>query len=243
MTQIEYKPKNALYPNPQGKDDLWYGYQPRLNKPKSIVIHSTNNGHGNTSFASEEKFLYETKVVAADYLVGATQITQFLDSAKYYAWHAGAVNDSLYANHNSIGIETHYSPADKNPFDVRIKDNLTTLVKDIMKTYSIPAEHIELHRRVAVPKGRKSDPNWMTDTDFYIWRDSLKDNLQHYWVVSHSAPIYTAPNKNAPISLSGKGFMGYMNELDGIDQGNGFIWHSTGVGFLSTSDVTNRKPT
>ncbi len=239
---IVQKYKNVLYPNPNRKDDLWFGYQPRVSNPVSIVIHSTNSPKGDTSFTSEAKFLYETKAVAADYLVGAEQIVQFLDSSKYYGWHAGAVNDRLYANHNSIGIETHYSPYDKKPFNPRIKENLTVLVKELMQRYSIPANHIELHRRVAVPKGRKSDPNWMTDTQFFEWRDSLTSNIKQYWIVASSAPIYTAPSTLAPIALEGKAFMGFMNTFEGIDQGNGFIWHTSGIGFISSRDAVDKKP-
>lgn len=212
------------------------GYSVRPRKPTSILIHSTNNPRGNTSYASEERFLYEATNVSADYLVGVDQVTEFLDSAKYYAWHAGEVFDQTFSNQNSIGIEVHYSPADTKPVAQSTLDNLLELVRYLQKLYDIPSEKISLHRIQAKPKGRKSDPNFWTDQQFENWRKQLQPELLPF-ITIRSTVLLEAPEKGAKVALNGTAHIGSEEVFQGVDQRNGYIWHSSGIGFISAQDV------
>lgn len=238
------KLKNELYPNPQK------GYSARKGKPVSIIIHSTNNPRGNTSYASEEKFLYETKKVGAEYLVGEDEVTEFLDPALYYSWHAGEVSHERYANHNSIAVECHYSPSDDKPFSQKARSNLTALVKSLIARFDITdPSAIETHRAVAIPHGRKSDPSWIDDADFYVWRNSLFFTEQHstYRVSSHVATIRTAPDRQHPVALhifeipniragvivKGTELKGKVVTGEPVQNNNKWLWLENGSGFVS----------
>jgi hypothetical protein len=163
---ITIRDKAAAYP-------VEHGYVLRTSAtPSSILIHTTNN-RNRTSFASEVKYLFESPDVASDYLIGKTKnegVVQFLDPAKYAAWHAGEVRRG-FENEESIGIELHVSLREA-PTGYQI-DTLTELVRDLMRRFAIPIERIETHRAAALPKGRKSDPEGWSDAAFYAWRATL----------------------------------------------------------------------
>lgn len=155
-----------------------YGIRPRA--PTSLVIHSTNNPHKDTTLASEAKFLFESAAVSADFLIGkAGEIIQFLDSARFAAWHAGGRQDdgiwtakAEFANPRSIGVELHHSIGDP-PYPAAQIDALTWLTRTLMRRFSIPISLIDTHRAIALPARRKSDPNDWSDADFYAWRGAL----------------------------------------------------------------------
>lgn len=50
-------------------------------------------------------------------------------------------------------------------------ETLTNLVLFLSQTYKII--DIETHRSVAMPKGRKIDPSFMSDAEFYAWKDKI----------------------------------------------------------------------
>lgn len=155
--------KDTRYP-------LFHGYAGHRGAPTSIVIHTTNNSRPNTSFAGEALFLRDTDAVSAHYLVGkAGQIVQFLPD-ELEAWHAGEARAG-FGNAESIGIENHVSVGET--FTPAQNQALTALVESLMLRWAIPAQRIETHRKIALPKGRKSDPEGWADAAFYAWRDAL----------------------------------------------------------------------
>ena len=169
--QITILDKAAKYPPIQTQTGTkHHGYQPRPNKPKSIVVHTTN-GKKNSPFENEVAFLLNTPNVSAAYIISKQgKIVQFLDPALYMEWHAGNVHDEAYANENSIGIELHYSPGEDTNQPAMMQA-LTNLVLYLCEEFGITL--IDTHRAVAKPTGRKIDPSNLTDEQFYAWRDSI----------------------------------------------------------------------
>lgn len=128
---------------------------------------------------------------------------RFLDPGQYVAYHAGNVRNSKYSNEQSIGIETHYSNADSTqPIHPRKIENLTELVKQLLKEYNLSPDDISLHRLEAIPKGRKPDPNFWSDIQFEQWRGSLSEPLLLDVILNgiQTDPIHLhrALNKYAP---------------------------------------------
>lgn len=244
------KPKNKLYPIPKGKIEAnGYGY--REGSPISLLIHSTNNTGGNTTFASEVKFLYEARHVGCNYLVGADEIVEFLDPIFYFGWHAGNVNNNKFSNYVSISIEVHYSPSDKEqPINSKKLENLTALVKHLIALWNIPKENIEMHRTVA--PSRKIDPSFFTNKQFYTWRDSLyeKKEMKEYIVSTDTAQIYTSPeirtvarhiNDGAVVNgIMPRGYRIKGKEVTGqnINGNNKWIWLATHWGFVFSADLS-----
>lgn len=157
-----------------------HGYGLRDGAPTSAVIHSTNNRNKDTPFASEAKFLFTAANVSSHFLVGKDgRIVQFLDPARYEAWHAGGRQKNGtwtakpdFANPRSIGIELHHSVGD-GAYPTAQIDALTWLVRELMARFHIPPTLIDTHRAIALPARRKSDPNDWPDLAFYRWRAQL----------------------------------------------------------------------
>lgn len=150
------------------------GYQIRTKKIRSILIHSTNNPNGNTEFNGELTFLYNSKDVTAEYLVGASEVVELLDPLAYFTYHAGTVRNAKFSNAESIGVEVHYSPKDKEqPINKDKIINLTALVRFLMAAHNLTPADVSMHRWEATPKGRKIDPSFWNDTQFEQWRKSL----------------------------------------------------------------------
>lgn len=150
----------------------------RKESPSSIVIHTTNNSKKNTSFASEATFLRDSPNVGAAFLVGKHgQIAQIL-SPDLAAWHAGGKQENglwtcqpAYDNFHSIGIEAHVSVGES--WTGVQRDALTWLVRRLMQQYGIGADVVQTHRKIALPSGRKSDPEGWPDAAFNAWRAQL----------------------------------------------------------------------
>ncbi len=203
--------------NPQRK--IYNGYAERLDRVQSLLIHSTNNPRGNTTFESEVTFLLNSPNVGADFLVGENDIVQFHDPRKYYSFHAGYVRNPKYANIHSIGIEVHYSPKDTKPVSVKTLDNLTPLVKYLLSEYSLIPSDISLHKLEAVyppghklagKTGRKQDPNFWNIAQFEDWRKSLFEVQQMTNGTILNGPqvdpiyLYRALNKYTKLSQAEK---------------------------------------
>jgi N-acetyl-anhydromuramyl-L-alanine amidase AmpD len=157
------------------KDTLYrarYGYQARGGaEPSSIIIHTTNNRRKGTSFAKEAEYLRDSADVSAHFLIGKDgRIVQFLDPARWQAWHAGTALPA-FQNARSIGIEHHVSVGETWTDAQHVA--CTWLVREMMRVHGIPPELIETHRAVARPIGRKTDPEGWGNTSFYAWRATL----------------------------------------------------------------------
>lgn len=142
-----------------------------------------NNPRGNTTFEDEIDFLYNSKDVTAEYTVGENGVVELLDPSNYFTYHAGYVKNAKFSNAESIGIEVHYSPKDKEqPINPKKIEQLTALVKYLMVEYELTPADISLHRLEAVyppghkyagKTGRKQDPNFWTNAQFEDWRKNL----------------------------------------------------------------------
>jgi hypothetical protein len=154
------------------------GYGVRSGKPTAIVIHTTNNSRRDTAFRGEAEWLQKSVAVSSHYLVGkAGQIAQILHP-DLEAWHAGGKQQdgtwtaqAAFANDHSIGIEAHVSVGEA--WTTEQRRALTWLCKWLMSLYAIDASMVETHRKVALPVGRKTDPEGWLDADFYAWRATL----------------------------------------------------------------------
>jgi hypothetical protein len=170
---------------------LRHGYDRRPSgvRPSAIIIHSTNNKR-RTSFASEAKYIYESPSISAHYLVGksaADGVVQFLPDT-FRAWYTGEAKKG-WGNTETIGIEIHVSVGER-PTDWQILA-LTELVRGLMRDWSIPAEHVETHREIALPPKRKNDPEGWTDEQFYHWRNALflEADLWAVWGSAYPLPV------------------------------------------------------
>jgi hypothetical protein len=146
------------------------GYSTRVLTPTSIVIHTTNGQRG-SSFAAEANFIYRSQDISSHYLIGKDgQIVQFLDAARYVAWHAGVCTPA-FTNNRSIGYECHHAIGEA--WTNAQRDALAWVVKRDIERFGIEERMIETHRKIALPAGRKVDPSDWADADFYAWRAGL----------------------------------------------------------------------
>jgi len=153
---------------------------PRTNLParrssssiRSLLIHTTNNPRGNTDYRPEARFLVQSPDVSAHYVVSShdSTVVQVLSDLEY-AWHAGDCADNDYENTHSIGIEIAWAEG-KGPLPQIAWNNLTKLVRSCMAQYPT-ITNIDMHRRQAIPVGRKRDPSGVTTEQFDAWRATL----------------------------------------------------------------------
>jgi hypothetical protein len=76
-----------------------------------------------------------------------------------------------YLNKYSIGIELHISVGERPT--VQQLAALSALCRALMTNYGIDLGRVDTHRAVALPKGRKTDPEGWDDLAFYAWRSTL----------------------------------------------------------------------
>lgn len=222
---------------------LWssgHGYDHRSGqKIAAIIIHSTNGGYG-SSFDAEAAYLRDSPDVSAHFLVGKQgQITCIVPTS-FRAWHAGEVSPPIFYNNTSIGIECHFTPRELWPQTGQ--DALTWLVQQLIVQFTISKNNIETHRKVAIPPGRKVDPSFMTDLQFYTWRDSLfAPRRQTYIVVApdflairEGHGINPATGQLYPIALNGTAKLvpGTVIEVD-QEYADGWVHLVSGIGFVS----------
>jgi len=203
-----------------------HGYSMRPMAPTSIVIHTTNNPNQGTRFDKECQFLFESPGVSAHYLIGKQgQIVQLLDPAGYTAWHAGAAL-TAWTNDHSIGIELHVSVGEV-PTQLQ-RDACAWLCRKLMQRFGIPPVLIETHRKVALPPGRKSDPEGWPNPDFYTWRDALIQlPIRRFRV--RGIPVYQAQALTG--TLAGHLQAGDVIEIDKT-YANGGGHLASGLGFI-----------
>lgn len=231
--------------NKAGVYGVRHGYVMRgATAPSAIVLHTTNNA-APTSFAHELDFLFRSADVSAHHLVGKDgRIVQLLDPRGYTAYHAGGRQEDgtwtalpAFSNPNSIGIELHVSVGEQ-PTAIQL-DATGWLVKRLAKQFTIPDQLIETHRKIALPKGRKSDPEGWPDVDFYAWRTALfaapppsPAVVTHYTV--KGLPIYQKQNRTGPVA-------GYLaaGEAVAVDvvYGDGAGHLSDGRGFVDLAGL------
>lgn len=173
--------KDLKYPDPL-KSGFYrgYGHPTKAYQPatrdwhaiKAILIHTTNNPHGNTAYPQEARFLRDSASVSINYVCSSHDhtIVEVLPPA-FIAWHAGDCQDNAYENLYSIGVEISWT-INKGPLPQIAIDNVTRLVRQLLEWYPWITK-IDMHRSQAYPKGRKIDPSGWSDKDFYAWRSGI----------------------------------------------------------------------
>lgn len=201
-----------------------WGYQTRGSKaPTSIVIHTTNNKHRDTSFINEATYLRDSSKVSAHFIVAKDgRCVQFLDAYQWQAWHAGEAL-TAFSNAKSIGIELHVSVGER-PAPAQLHA-LTELVRLLMARFDIAPPMVETHRKVALPEGRKTDPEGWDNAAFYAWRDALGPRTYRV----RGVPIYEQETCIGPIA--GWLDQGAIVDVD-KDEGGGVKHLASGVGFV-----------
>lgn len=228
--QTTNQPKNLLYRPGHG-----YSIRPP-NRILNIILHSTNGTIGSL-FENEVKYLLHAGRVSAHYLVSKQgEIIRFLDD-QYAAWHVGNVNNPIYSNNNTIGIEVHYTPKESKHIPKAI-DACT----EIVRHYKLlnPHVHVEMHRSVAVPQGRKIDPSFFSDRDFDIWRDVALQTIK-FFRIAEDTQIYTAPTVTAKPAIhitnqyASNGIIRDTIALACKRENTQWLWLADGVGFVHAS--------
>lgn len=156
-------------------DPRFYAFQ-----PYKIIVHTTSNPRGPTSWKREAEFLAESGMVSADYLVHEDGVIRFLEPKRHISWAAG-VTIPGWENGRVINIECHVSVGEQFPSEM--KDLLAHLCLDLGVVYPIGdfRTHIRMHRSVAFPFGRKRDPEGWTNENFASWRLILSRRRQLAW--------------------------------------------------------------
>lgn len=146
----------------------WVGE--RMLLMSSVVVHTTNNSQKNTKIWNECTFIRDSKDVSCHAVIGKDGTVNTILPDSMVAWHAGVALPA-FTNGRSKGYELHCSVGEV-PTQTQ-KDSLAWCIRQDIATYKLGAEDIDTHRAVALPKGRKSDPEGWPDADFYKWRDGL----------------------------------------------------------------------
>jgi N-acetylmuramoyl-L-alanine amidase-like protein len=204
------------------------GYEARVNPPTSIIVHSTSSLVKNTLFANEAKFLYESSLVSAHYLIGKDgAIVRFLDPRKWAAWHAGNTIPA-FLNQRSIGVELHHSVGDPPYPDAQL-NALSALLRSLWGLFNIPIERIETHGQVALPGPykRKTDPSDMTYAEFRAFRADLAPDPP--------SPPAPTPPPPAPVPYTVRGLPVYQRA-----DHTGALWGHLVTGeFVAIDNATN----
>lgn len=140
-----------------------WGERPAGTVVDTVVVHATA---GPTARSAAMTFFNPSNQVSAHYIIGKDgSIYQCVSTFKR-AWHAGASRDFLdrrNVNNFSIGIELVNMDDGKDPYPAA----QTTALKHLIEAleYRFPLKYITSHAFIALPAGRKVDPNgfdWKT---------------------------------------------------------------------------------
>lgn len=136
----------------------------------SVIVHTTNNSQKNTKIWNEATFIRDSPDVSCHDLIGKDGSIYVILPPNMQAWHAGVALKN-FTNPYSLGFEIHCSVGE-TPTQAQ-KDALAWRLQQYIGPYGLQAADIDTHRAVALPKGRKSDPENWPDAEFYPWRDRL----------------------------------------------------------------------
>lgn len=145
--------------------------EPRTSAISAIVVHTT----GGSALSGLRWLTNPQSRVSAHYVIDrAGHIFQLVNDDQA-AWHAGrsALGGVGNVNDVSLGIElAHATGEDYPPAQIAA---LTDLCRAKIAQYQIPVDRVVSHRAVALPMGRKVDPNDWPEAQFRVWADRLDD--------------------------------------------------------------------
>lgn len=150
--------------------------------PSAILLHATHGKKGSTfqaecmflsrkqwTWTGKQRTYIPTKNVGAHYVAGKLvgQLARILYPKKFIAWHAGVCDPARFMNYDSIGVEMHWTFGEPT-FSEAALAQVNRLVLDLCIVYHIEdlRDNLSLHKIVAVPDGRKTDPGFMTLDQF-----------------------------------------------------------------------------
>lgn len=146
-------------------------YDERPGGVSTIVVHST----GGSALSGLRWLTNPASGVSTHYVIDRDgRIYQLVDDA-HRAWHAGAsaLNGQPDVNDYALGVElAHANGEDYPPAQIAA---LTDLCRAKMAEHHIPVEMVVSHRTVALPMGRKVDPNDWSEPAFRAWANHLDD--------------------------------------------------------------------
>ena len=156
----------------------WLRNHPQAGKfrpdPSTILLHATHGKKGST-FQAECMFLsrrqYQcvgkqlsyitTKNVGADYVAGKEVglVARTMEPKRFITWHSGVCEPARFMNYDSVGVEMHWTFGEP-AFSEMALAQVNRLVLDIAIVYHIEdfRDTLSLHKIVAQPPGRKTDP-------------------------------------------------------------------------------------
>lgn len=111
------------------------------------------------------------------------------------AYHAGKVGSTKHNNWNAIGIEAENNGTGEKWGD-ELMESYVRLVRALVDEFKLPISAVLGHKEVAIPKGRKIDPNF----DMGDFRDAVK---RGYWKKGESKPAPAKP-ETKPTASKGK---------------------------------------
>lgn len=144
----------------------------------SEVVHTTNNPNKGTKPWTEATFLRDSPDVSCHDFIAKNGDVYVILPETAEAWHAGSAL-APFTNRYSFGTELHCSVGE-TPTQAQM-DSLAARIRDRFTRYGVVKTRIDTHRAVALPKGRKSDPEGWPDAAFYAWRDELFNPPEPNW--------------------------------------------------------------
>ena len=123
------------------------------------------------------------------------------------SYHAGRVSSSRYQNSHAIGIEAEATGLDSWP--AHQIDAYAKICKALCKEFGLSTSRVRGHKEVAVPRGRKPDPNFSM-SDFRKKVGGAKGGVSSgggtsggssrtYKTVSGSTPLVKLYHKGEPV--------------------------------------------
>lgn len=154
------------------KQPVGAGYDRRRMPITALVLHSTN-GHKGSSLDAEARYLQEAPDKGINWLVGKEGGIVEICAPHFAAWHAGASSYQGLRDWNgfSLGVECHHAIGD--PWPTQQLDALRWLVQRQMRHFGLSRSLIVCHRWIAIPAGRRTDPDDRTDAEWRAWIAAL----------------------------------------------------------------------
>lgn len=153
------------------KQRLKYGYGPRVwgTRVTNGVVHATHGRRG-SSFANECRYLMRSQDVSAHYAVGRDGlVAHLLPEGLWTAWCNGNVIAPEWSNSYTVNIEIHAAVGERMTGSQELA--LQGLMLVLSQRWSVPREAWQVHRAIAAPAGRKSDPWFWPGDAFERWKD------------------------------------------------------------------------
>lgn len=134
-----------------------FGDRPDNTAVDTVVVHATA---GPTAEGAARHFFTPSSQVSAHFIIGKDgSIYQCVSTFKR-AWHAGVsrdFRDKGNVNNFSIGIELVNMDDGKDPYPKAQTTALLHLIEAL--EYRFPLKYVTSHAYIALPAGRKVDPN------------------------------------------------------------------------------------